>query len=375
MVKNRDRWTIDAVNRDGSVTVAGRSGEIRLPKDYVAEHVELAYAETSHASQGRTVDRSFLLLDGPTGAAGIYVPMTRGRETNEVFVAIRGEETPVDVVSEALSRTWIDRPAIAVRDELSPTVVDDDDDDRVPAQPMPGRELSRCFARFAEVRAEIQSTERHRKDEARERARAAHLQGEARRHLERLQHHLAQSERVLEDLDRPVVRHLHRSELAAARGQVERVSREIEQTEAKARSLEQAARPPSKDSLAELVIAGQQEQRKVELAEIDRQLGRDAVARSTDDAVDAVVLAHVGPAPSNPDARALWDEAAGRLTQHRHAFGVTGTTLLGDKSRVVDDPAFAASWHMASQANDRLARALGRQLTIEPPHRSRGLSR
>jgi conjugative relaxase-like TrwC/TraI family protein len=374
MVKNRDRWTIDAIHRDGSVTVTGRSGEIRLPREYVAEHVELAYAETSHASQGRTLDCSFLFLDGPTGAAGIYVPMTRGRETNEVFVAVRGEETPVDVVSEALSRTWIDRPAVAVRDELRPTVVDDDDD-RVPAQPMPARELSRRFARFAEVRAEIQSADRQRQDEARERARAAHLQEEARRHLERLQHHLAASTQVVEDLDRPVVRHVHRSELAAARGQIEHVSREIELTEAKARSLEQAARPPAEGSLAVRVVAGQQERRKVELAEIERQLGQDAVARSTDDRVDAVVLAHVGPAPSNPAARALWDEAAGRLTQHRHAFGVTSTTLLGDKSCVVDDPACAASWHMASQANDRLARALGRQLTIEPPHRSRGLSR
>ncbi len=85
---------------------------------YVAEHVELAYAQTCHASQGRTVDRSFLYLDAPTGAAGIYVPMTRGRESNEAFVVIRGEETPSDVVAEALTRTRIDRLAVAVRAEL-----------------------------------------------------------------------------------------------------------------------------------------------------------------------------------------------------------------------------------------------------------------
>ena len=156
MVKNRDRWTVDAIHRDGSVTVTGRSGEIRLPAEYVAEHVELAYAETSHASQGRTVDRSFLFLDGPTGAAGIYVPMTRGRESNEVFVAIRGEETPADVVSEALARTWIDRPAIAVRDELTPTVVDDDDEGAL-TRAMPGHELRRVVERTVEVQIEIRT--------------------------------------------------------------------------------------------------------------------------------------------------------------------------------------------------------------------------
>lgn len=374
MVKNRDRWTIDEIHRDGSVTVSGRSGEIRLPKDYVAEHVELAYAETSHASQGRTVDRSFLFLDGPTGAAGIYVPMTRGRETNEVFVAIRGEETPVDVVSEALSRNWMDRPAIAVRDELAPAVADDGDG-RGAARPMPARELCRRFTRFSDVRAEIQRAERERQQEASERDRAACLQVEAHREVETLQQSIASSRRVIEDLDRPVVRHLHRPELTAARQQIEQLSTRIEQTEAKITSLEQAARPRSKGSLVAQVLAGQRKERETELAQLDRELGQDAVARSNADGLDQVVLAHVGPAPSDPAVRALWDEAAGRLAQHRLAFGVTGATLLGEKSRIVDDPAFAASWHVASQANDRLSRALGRQLTTEPPHRGLGLSR
>ncbi len=62
MVKNRDRWTIEAIHRDGSTTVEGRMGRVRLPAAYVTQHVELAYAQTSHASQGRTVDRSFLYL-------------------------------------------------------------------------------------------------------------------------------------------------------------------------------------------------------------------------------------------------------------------------------------------------------------------------
>jgi conjugative relaxase-like TrwC/TraI family protein len=77
MVKNRDRWEVTALYRDGSIAVSGRTGAIRLLVDYVKEHVELAYAETSHANQGRTVDRSLLLLDGPTDVAGVYVPLSR----------------------------------------------------------------------------------------------------------------------------------------------------------------------------------------------------------------------------------------------------------------------------------------------------------
>ena len=107
MVKNRDQWEITDVHR-GDVTVSGRSGTVRLPADYVAEHLELAYAQTSHATQGRTVDRSLLFLDGPTDARGVYVPMTRGRQSNEVFVALQGEQTAVDVLGQALAWDWID---------------------------------------------------------------------------------------------------------------------------------------------------------------------------------------------------------------------------------------------------------------------------
>ena len=88
MVKNRDRWTIEAVHRDGATTVTGTSGRVTLPTTYVAADVELAYAETSHATQGRTVERSYLYLDGPTDTRGIYVPLTRGRSTNEAFPSL-----------------------------------------------------------------------------------------------------------------------------------------------------------------------------------------------------------------------------------------------------------------------------------------------
>lgn len=120
MVKNRDHWTITSIHRDGSITLTGRTGTIRLPAEYVTEHVEFGYAQTSHASQGRTVDTSLLLLDGPTDSRGVYTPMTRGRKANHAYVVTGDNQTALDVLTQALSRDWIDMPALARKAQLDP---------------------------------------------------------------------------------------------------------------------------------------------------------------------------------------------------------------------------------------------------------------
>ncbi|HSM45235.1 MAG TPA: AAA family ATPase, partial [Acidimicrobiia bacterium] len=135
MVKNRNHWTVNAIHHDGSVTATGPSGKIRLPADYVARDLELGYAQTSHATQGRTVDTSLLLVDGPTDSRGVYTPMTRGREANHVYVVTEHSETGLDLLGLAVTRDWVDHPAIARRDQLDP---------RRPREPLhPGAEDSR----------------------------------------------------------------------------------------------------------------------------------------------------------------------------------------------------------------------------------------
>lgn len=119
-VKNRDRWAVARIFNDGAIEAVGPTGRVRLDSDYVSEHVELAYAVTSHASQGRTVDRSFLLLDSATDSRGVYVPMTRGRLTNEVFVATDEHTSGIDVLRQSVDRSWIDRPAHEVLEENRP---------------------------------------------------------------------------------------------------------------------------------------------------------------------------------------------------------------------------------------------------------------
>ncbi len=120
MVKNRDYWSITTIHPDHSVTVTGRTGTIKLPTGYVAEHLELGYAQTSHATQGRTVDTAHLLLDTPTDSRGVYTPMTRGRDSNHAYVVIEDNHTALDVLSRTITRNWIDQPAIARRIQLDP---------------------------------------------------------------------------------------------------------------------------------------------------------------------------------------------------------------------------------------------------------------
>jgi len=120
MIKNRDHWTITTIHPDHSVTLTGRTGTIRLPAEYVAEDLQLGYAQTSHATQGRTVDTALLLVDTPTDIRGIYTPMTRGRDSNHAYVVVDENQTAHDVLTQAITRDWIDQPAVVRKAQLNP---------------------------------------------------------------------------------------------------------------------------------------------------------------------------------------------------------------------------------------------------------------
>jgi ATP-dependent exoDNAse (exonuclease V) alpha subunit len=120
MIKNRDHWTVTRIHTDRTVTATGRTGTIRLPAQYVAENLQLGYAQTSHATQGRTVDTALLLIDSPTDNRGVYTPMTRGRDANHAYVVTDDKQTALDVLTQATCREWIDQPAVARKAQLDP---------------------------------------------------------------------------------------------------------------------------------------------------------------------------------------------------------------------------------------------------------------
>jgi hypothetical protein len=96
-VRNGGRWRIEEVGRDGSLVVSRRDGHaatVVLPADYVAEHVDLGYAVTAHRAQGVTVDTAHVVVSARTSKENVYVSMTRGRESNQAYVALdRPDET------------------------------------------------------------------------------------------------------------------------------------------------------------------------------------------------------------------------------------------------------------------------------------------
>lgn len=91
-VKNGDRWIVTAHHLDGAVTVrrAGRvwPGNVTLPAWYVAEHLDLGYAVTTHRAQGSTVDTAHVIVRSTSMTReALYVAMTRGRQSNVAYVA------------------------------------------------------------------------------------------------------------------------------------------------------------------------------------------------------------------------------------------------------------------------------------------------
>jgi conjugative relaxase-like TrwC/TraI family protein len=94
-VRNGDRWTVTTINPDGSLTARAKHGaSVVLPPEYVAQHVELAYAATAHRAQGRTTDTAHAVVWPTTTREVLYVSATRGRDGNHLYVDTRYDPDP-----------------------------------------------------------------------------------------------------------------------------------------------------------------------------------------------------------------------------------------------------------------------------------------
>jgi len=119
-VRNRQRWKVENISQDGSVVVRGRGGRLTLPLSYAREHVELAYFQTVHSSQGLTRQRGGTLVDELSGWRSLYVGMTRGREQNTAYVIVEDpDDTPRRALERALRRDRSDLGALGIRRRLA----------------------------------------------------------------------------------------------------------------------------------------------------------------------------------------------------------------------------------------------------------------
>ncbi|MDA8310712.1 MAG: relaxase domain-containing protein [Actinomycetota bacterium] len=95
-VKNGDQWAVTATHDDGSMTLTRLHGHgtLVLPAGYVSEHVELAYAQSAHRAQGRTVDTAHAIVSATTTCEVLYVSATRGRQSNRLYVDTHDDPEP-----------------------------------------------------------------------------------------------------------------------------------------------------------------------------------------------------------------------------------------------------------------------------------------
>ncbi len=100
-VRNGDRWRVRDVGADGSVRAqhVGTNRVITLPANYVADQVELGYARTVHSGQGLTADTAHTVATGEESRQLLYVAMTRGRGSNQLYVQTTGEGDPHSVIT------------------------------------------------------------------------------------------------------------------------------------------------------------------------------------------------------------------------------------------------------------------------------------
>lgn len=106
-VKNGDLWRVAQVHDNGAMTVQHleHGGKVTLPAAYAAQSVELGYAATIHRAQGATVDTAHALVDSSTDRAGAYVALTRGRESNTLYVSL-GDGQKRDEVLEQIASAY-----------------------------------------------------------------------------------------------------------------------------------------------------------------------------------------------------------------------------------------------------------------------------
>ena len=318
MIRNRDQWAIHQVHRNGDLTVTGRTGTVRLPADYVQAHVELAYAQTSHATQGRTVDRSILLLDGPTDVRGVYVPMTRGRHHNDAYIVTTGEDTALDVFADAIGRSWIDRPALARQAELA-------GHNRHRPGTLPTEELRSLLDQQAELTATLDQLRADLDELPRQRQWTRHDLDRAQQQLDNSTARLQTAFDTLAQHDRPFRRRGHEGEIANAKRTIETLPDQIRE---QATNVEQLTA-----KLNDIDTRWRRaERRTVRRPVLETQLG-DVSARLDDDRrIRTRQIRHnppgritnaLGTRPPGGEPSRAWDRAAGRLDQHQTAFGLT----------------------------------------------------
>ncbi len=358
-VKNRAVWTIDTISVDGTVTATGKAGTVTLPGEYATEYVDLAYARTGMGGQGRTVKGGLLYSDGATDR-NLYVPLTRGTETNEAFFATAGEETALDVFIRSMSTDWIDQPAHARRNEL-----------HITTPQRPGLLDTSHLRQLVERRFEIGNTLEHAATKHRraglDRDRAVAGLAAAEQRITRQTATLEHANDVLARYDRPLHRRNHVHDIATAQHSARALPYDIADANVEVAALN---RKIANTYVAELDANGvlaQRPQLESEARTIDDHLTNDLRARTRIASLEQpdTITDTLGRRPNPGEAARTWDRTAGLLAQHQTAFGIPSGA--GPQPQWDLDNAYSHSHHQLTEAIAIVRPTSTRRIEIELP--------
>ncbi len=126
-VHNRDVWTVVDTHDNGELTATSNAGggAVRLPADYVREHVQLGYATTEMGAQSITADAAIELASNATTCRNFYVALTRGRTSNSVCVITdtHDPDDALDILERILATDRADTPATSLQRQLAEAVL------------------------------------------------------------------------------------------------------------------------------------------------------------------------------------------------------------------------------------------------------------
>jgi len=359
MVKNRAMWTVEQIGADGSLTVAGTAGTVRLPSSYVSEHVELAYARTGMGAQGRTVRIGLTFYERASDVRNVYVPMSRGTQSNQAFIGTTGDQTALDVLTQSIATDWIDQPAHTRRAELNGTEL------HRPGL-LDGNELRELLEQRHEITSSIAHAESELARFPKELYAAKQAKAQAEKHLMTWEAGIEAATLVLERFDRPLHRRKHEPEIAAAKQQLRELPEHIRMSSSHLHDANQNIDMLEQQKVAASDVLGNRSVADKTVRQIDEWLSDDIGVRmriARLEQPDTVTHILGDRPPIGPAARA-WDLAAGHITQHQAAFGIDDG--LGQRPAYRDKTVYAESYAIVADLIPKPAQTLTRT-TIERP--------
>lgn len=114
-VQNRQSWIVKKITSERVVLVSAfDSSDLRnISHDYASSHLHLGYATTVYGVQGETTELSMV---GPgVDAAGLYVGLTRGKQSNSVILVAPTEASAKSQLMEMMQRGSLEETLQASR--------------------------------------------------------------------------------------------------------------------------------------------------------------------------------------------------------------------------------------------------------------------